>query len=61
MSSGTTYLARHHSAGDSDRIAVTGPWANVGGVVGLGGGASRQQVNGVQGRPIYHSHPPMAA
>ncbi len=44
MSSGTTFLADISSSGVSDRIAVTGV-ANVGGIVGLGGGVS-QQVNG---------------
>jgi hypothetical protein len=47
MASGTTYLVDFNATGASDRIAVTGE-ANVGGVVGLGGGLS-QQVNG-QGR-----------
>ena len=44
MSSGSTFLADFTSAGASDRIAVTGI-ANVGGVVGLGGGLT-QQVSG---------------
>ncbi|SHN56553.1 autotransporter domain-containing protein [Erythrobacter sanguineus] len=47
MSSGTTFLADITGAGASDQIAVTGI-ADVGGVVGLGGGLF-QQVNG-QGR-----------
>ncbi|MEO0056982.1 MAG: hypothetical protein RIT17_419, partial [Pseudomonadota bacterium] len=44
MASGSTFLADITASGQSDRIAVTGA-ANVGGIVGIGGGIS-QQVNG---------------
>lgn len=44
MASGSTFLADITASGQSDRIAVTGI-ANVGGIVGIGGGIA-QQVNG---------------
>jgi uncharacterized protein with beta-barrel porin domain len=44
LASGSTFLADITASGQSDRIAVTGI-ANVGGIVGIGGGIS-QQVNG---------------